>query len=612
LVAGLIALAVFGLFARASSEPFTGDEPHYVAYAANLAYDFDFEMSDAYTPERTAHFYPGLGPHTLEMRGPDGGSYSWHGPALPVLLAPAVRIFDFDLRAVRGTMMLLAAGLGAVMYSILQVLYPRRPFARWAGWAIATFSLPVLVYSAQIYPELPISLVIAIGVRLLLGKDVPRWRLYASATAASLTPWFGVRYSALGVALVVAVLARSVQDNAGPAPVPLRAQLAALTHPTSGVSRQRAIWRTAAPAIVPGMISFAVFTYTNWAWFNSVSPLAVWNAADTIAPNAESQYFEISYLYQYGVGNFFGRGTGLLVFAPAMLLAIIAIPLVIRRAGPVFGVLIALTVGGYALMVCAFGSQGFSPLTRYLVVLVPFAAVPIAELLASTRWLWRGATAGLAILGALIALYVPARYVNLYVASDQFPIVEDLEDMWPDTGPLGAAGFASAPSTLPAQTGDVETIGGTTLRVAREGSDDAGLISFGPYAGLDAGSYNGTVELGRGTTGPASVAITFRTIDGRELATAAVDGEDLPRGGELLPVDVPFVLPEDGIVEAQVFYDGSGTLYEGAISATQVAPLEDPSIYRDVGLAVLWGLLVLTSGLLLWHTAGTRRVVHRD
>jgi hypothetical protein len=53
-----------------------------------------------------------------------------------------------------------------------------------------------------------------------------------------------------------------------------------------------------------------------------------------------------------------------------------------------------------------------------------------------------------------------------------------------------------------------------------------------------------------------------------------------------------------------VFYDGTGTLFEGGVSAEQIAPLEDPSVYRDVDLAVLWGVLLLVAARLLWRSSG--------
>ena len=137
----------------------TGDEPHYLLVAESIAYDGDVELTNDYASRdrtlRILPFFP-LGPHlhAADYKG-SGELRPLHGVGLSALLAPAVALGG--VTGARLVMVLIAALLADQLYRLLRALGFRRRY-RALAWAAVVFCLPLLVFSSQIYPELPAAL----------------------------------------------------------------------------------------------------------------------------------------------------------------------------------------------------------------------------------------------------------------------------------------------------------------------------------------------------------------------------------------------------------------------------------------------------------------------
>jgi len=206
----LLPLVVYlAIMPWASSErPPDGDEPFYLLITHSLAYDLDAELTNNYEAEDSLAFIDrALEPQPHDPRGRDGELYSRHNVLLPAILAPAYRIGGkFGALSV---MCLFAAGLCWMTLRLARHQFGDKPGAVLIAYFILAFTSPLLLYSHQVWVEIPAALLLAMGLDASFGLDSVSARRPAAwlrlALPLLLLPLFKFRF--LVVALPVPPMA---------------------------------------------------------------------------------------------------------------------------------------------------------------------------------------------------------------------------------------------------------------------------------------------------------------------------------------------------------------------------------------------------------------------
>ena len=351
-----------------AARPPDGDEPYYLLIAESLISDLDVDLADEYAGET----WRKLGERRLEPQlgdpvGDEGELYSRHEPVLPLLLAPFWGAAG--LLGARFAMLLAAAALAAATAAAIVALGVRRRGALRA-WGLAAFAPPVLVFSHQIWVELPAALLVALALAVLgrarrAGWTVPR--AVAFALPLALLPLLKLRLLAVAVPLALLGFA--------------------------GAGARRGV-RLAAALAVLGMGAL-LFGINEAIWDN---PLRMYTLADLALFELPGSRFALG-----GVGLFFDIAFGLFAAAPLWLLIVRGGVAAAYRRGPVALALLAVVPYFVAVASRREWYGGWSPAFRYGVVALPALAAAVA--LACER---RPRPAARALLGALAALTVLA------------------------------------------------------------------------------------------------------------------------------------------------------------------------------------------------------------
>ncbi|MFN8644071.1 MAG: hypothetical protein U0802_21355 [Candidatus Binatia bacterium] len=364
----------------------SGDEPHYLVIAQSLWRDHDLKIENNHKQRDYAEYFGrDLDPHYL-TRGTDGEIYSVHPIGMPVLIAPLYAAGGYDL--VVATFIALAATAATLVW-------------RWAlattgalgtttlAWAAIVLSSPYLINAFTVYPEVPSALAVAIGLTLALRPrpDARPWHDLAIGCAAAALPWLSTKYAPMSAALVAVALGRRV--------FPLH-----LGETRAGLAG------AAARLLTPYAVSLA-------GWFAFFQ--AYWGKPWPSAPYGRLVQTELANTV-FGVpGLIFDQEYGILVYAPAYLLAGFGVWTMLRRPGPlrrlalelvlVFSGLIG-TVGAFRIWWGGSAAPGRPITSGLLVLLLPMAvqlgtAAPgSARRAAQHVLIWLGVALSLVVLGA--------------------------------------------------------------------------------------------------------------------------------------------------------------------------------------------------------------------
>ena len=352
----------------------TADEPQYLLSAISLVEDGDLDIADELAAERWRDFHEAQLPRQTEPR-PDGSELSPHDPLLPALLAPGVAVAQVvagdrqhaELAGARVVLALVAGALAAVMVRTAVVCLGVRRST--AVVVVGAFSLaaPLSTYGNQLYPELVSALSVAVCAAALLelaaAGEHRRWGpslLWTGAVVA--LPWLGVKYA--GVAAATALLGL-VLDR--------RHRVVALV----GLA-------------VAGVAYLVVHQRVYGGW-------TVYAAGDhfvggelTVVGNAPDHLGRTVRL----AGLLVDRHFGLLVWAPAFVLAVPAVGALLRRRDRTAAVLLAPLAAGWATATwIALTMHGWWWPGRQVVVVLPLAVLAVAafvdgERRAGARWVW--------------------------------------------------------------------------------------------------------------------------------------------------------------------------------------------------------------------------------
>jgi hypothetical protein len=551
-----------------------GDEPHYLLVAESIAYDGDVDLTNDYASRDRTLRVVNTFPLSHEVQAADytgsGKLRPAHGVGLSAFLAPAVALGG--LKGARLAMVLVAALLADQLYRLLRDLRLRRRY-RIAGWFAAVFCLPVLVFSNQIYPELPGALLVVVSLRIMIVGSSSPLALALGSTAAGALVWLHVRYSILSIAVLLGLALAAVRfrrreqvrtPQSGALSQRLRATGAAVIgYAVTAVKN----WRTVAlPILVPYALVLGFLAAEYQRWYGSPDPRTPYGAFSNTTVGSGG----LDFLYDYVLRDLLNPVVGWIPFAPVHWLGFAALGCLVFwfgwRAAACVGAAVA-----YELVVASAGpSVGWGFPARYPMIVIPLIAIPIALVIQevrAARVLFVPLLAG----SVLFAVAAIADFQGLYPIGDK-PRMFGLRTTaaaFPYTQPPQLpTSFAVIPGQAPHQTGHVsrETI------VAKMGRDRAGYLFWGPYAALKEGTYRATFPLavtGAGGRVPVATVEVTGSPPQKLFARKTVTAGEL-QGGRPKRVTVQFKTSGGYQMETRAFYNGIGTLRAGPVDVEPV------------------------------------------
>lgn len=343
-----------------------GDEPWYLLITHSLAYDFDAELTDNYAREDWRHFMNRpIQPQPGDPVGPKGQLYSRHNEALPLALVPAYRLGGKT--GALATMAALTAALAWFTLRLARRYVPDRPGETLAAWAIFAFAPPLLLYSSQVWVEVPATLLLVVALDRILGLDRRRRWDWAEWL------WIG-----LPVLLLPLIKMRLML---------LAVPLVALAWWHAGRPRK--------PILILGgllgVLGAGILLYNHRQYGN---PFKI-HTLEEIAPQRHTWLDYVN----GGLGLFWDTAFGLFGCAPLWMLLLPALLLLLARRSRLPVHLAVLVLPYLAIVVPRIEWYGgWSPPFRYALVALPLLALALVPLLERRG---PGARALLAGLGAL-------------------------------------------------------------------------------------------------------------------------------------------------------------------------------------------------------------------
>jgi hypothetical protein len=576
------AFAVYLLTYDAMNPVTTGDEPHYLLVAESIAFDGDIDLRNDYASRertlRVVNMFPLDYNVQAAVYKESGELRPLHGVGLSALLAPAVGVAG--LTGARVVMVLIAALLAHQLYFLLADLGLRRRY-RIAAWIAVAFCMPVLPFTSQVYPELPGALIVVFVLRIILRRNPSPWALAVGSLATATLFWLHVRYFPISFALL-AGLAYVATSETGAA-TPARRGLRERFKPHLVAARNR--WRTTTvPVLVPYALVLVSFVAAFQHWYGSPDPRTPYYAYSTTTLGGGG----LRALYDYGLHDLFNPLVGWIPFAPVHWLGLAALGCLVVWFGWPAAACIAVAAGYELILASSAPVGGWGLPARYLLIVIPLIAAPIAVAIQQIR-LARFVFVPL-LAGSLILTVAAVRdFQGLYPAGERQTIFgfRSIAPAFPVTlPPRPLTDFTLSPGQHPPQTGRVQG----SVVVAREGRDDRGFMLWGPFATLKTGAYQATFSLSAAGAGADAQVAVIEAIGGNDVVFAReiVSPRQLhPR--RLTEVDLPFATPGDFPIQTRLFYLGQGTLRVGPVQVRRIEPEGGPPArLRDWPLAFLW------------------------
>ena len=206
------ALAMLAAWGSPGRSLAAGDETHYLVLADGLVHDASLSPARAYVRAAEDGLQSGPPPVAERVLANNGvhlvhgphGWYSVHGVGLAALIAPAALVGDeFGARLV---MIAVGAAIVAIVWALAGLLVTSTN-ARLMAVVPLCISLPVVVSSTQIYPDLPGGALCLLGLLAVLWAEAGASlrRLVPCAAALALLPWLHLRFAVPAVVLVAAL-----------------------------------------------------------------------------------------------------------------------------------------------------------------------------------------------------------------------------------------------------------------------------------------------------------------------------------------------------------------------------------------------------------------------
>ena len=590
----------------------TGDEPHYLLVAESIAFDGDVDMRNDYASRertlRVVNVFPLDYNVQAAVYKESGELRPLHGVGLSALLAPAVGLWG--LTGARVVMVLIAALLAHQLYLLLADLGLRRRY-RIGAWVAVAFCMPVLPFVSQIYPELPGALLVVVVLRIILRGTPSPWALAFGSLASAALFWLHVRYLPISFALLAGLAYAATSDGregrAGPSRAGLRERVRSMGSDLRRrllVARRR--WRTTTlPILVPYALVFASFVALFQHWYGSPDPRTPYYAYSTTTLGGGG----LQAVYDYTLHDLFNPLVGWIPFAPVHWLGLAALGCVVVWFGWPAAAVIAVAAAYELSLASSAPVGGWGLPARYLLIVIPLVAVPIAVAIQQIR-LARFVFVPLLAGSLILAVAAVRDFSGLYPAGERQTILglRSIAPAFPVTlPPRPLTDFTLSPGQHPPQTGRVQ---GPAV-VAREGRDKRGFMLWGPFAPLKTGAYEATFSLSAAGVGPDAQVAVIEAIGGNDVVFAreiVSPKQLLPR--RLTEIDLTFATPGDFPVQTRLFYLGQGTVRAGPVQVRRIDPgggQPAPAHLRQWPLAFLWVGGTVLIGALFVQVMGPRR-----
>jgi hypothetical protein len=348
----------------------------------------------------------------------------------------------------------------------------------------------------------------------------------------------------------------------------------------------RARWRgVVLPVLVPFAVVLASIAVAFEHWYGSPDPRTPYYAYSTTTLGGGG----LQAVYDYVLHDLFNPLVGWIPFAPVHWLGLAALGCVVLWFGWPAAAAIAVAIGYEVALASSAPLGGWGLPARYLLIVIPLIAVPIAVVIQQIR-LARVVFVPL-LAGSLVLTVAGVRnFEGLYPAGERQHIwgLRSIAPAFPVTlPPLPPTSFLLSPGQARTQTGRVQ---GSEV-VARAGKDKPGFMLWGPYSPLKAGAYKATFSLSAtGVRRDAHVAV-IEVIGGadRVFVREFLKANQLQPGRRLTALRVSFATPGELPIQTRVFYQGQGTVRSGPVLVKRIEPEGGPAArLRDWPLAFLW------------------------
>lgn len=341
-----------------AERPPDGDEPWYLLITHSLAYDFDADLTNNYAQgDGKAFLARPLEPQPGDPKGRGGELYSRHNALLPLLLAPGYRLAG--LSGALLTMALLAATLAWQTLRLARHDFAARPGEALLAYGLLAFAPPLLLYSYQIWVEVPAALLALVAYDAILS--LKRRRLAGEGEGGA---W---DWAAIGFALVALPL--------------LKIRFMLLAAPLLLLAWWHA-GRPLKPALVLGLCLLLVgggILGFNQLKFDNPLKIHTWQ-------EVELNQYSVQQYFAGATGLFYDGAFGLFACAPLWMLLLPAALRLARQRHRLLADLLVF-VAPYAAIVMPRSEWygGWSPPFRYALVALPLLALLLIPLFSERR-----------------------------------------------------------------------------------------------------------------------------------------------------------------------------------------------------------------------------------
>ena len=332
-----------------------GDEPHYLLLTHSLAYDLETDLANNYTEEDSLTFMGrALEPQLGDPVGPNGEMYSRHNVLLPLALAPVYRLVGLG-----GVLVVMAALTAALVWATLGLAKAYGlldPVGTLWAYAIFAFTAPLILYSYQVWVEVPAALLTVLALTLILraaDEESHGWATWMRIGLPILAlPFLKIRFVLLAGSLVI------------------------LASWYAGGAKARR--RTALLLATLGGVTVSILLFNRLFFQNPLK----YHDIDGLRAYAQSP---LTYLQGF-LGLFYDCAFGLFAFAPIWLLILPAALLMGSRHRRIFTDSLLILIP-YLMLLAPRGEWfgGWSPPFRYGIIALPFLALWLIPLLSDRK-----------------------------------------------------------------------------------------------------------------------------------------------------------------------------------------------------------------------------------
>lgn len=423
----LVAYLLLTILTLRYVEPPTGDQPHYLLQTISLVEDGDLDLKNNYTtaasygqfsaPGRRREGFRGItvayhldpaGHVVVQGAGDAEAWYPKHGVGLPVLvipgwmignaLAPALLPLTADGGAGWPGAVLQMNVVGALLAVQIFLLAWDLAGSRRIAWAVTLAlagAVPLALLATMLFVETPGALALTYAFRHLMRLRLPTSgrRLALVGGAIGVLPWLNPRFILLAGCLgLLAAAAAWRQPRADRQAAAGRAPSRGVSGP-DGANGASSAWAALGRLSALPLLSGVAFVWYQVTHFGSATG-ATDQYEGFFVPALEGGQLAADWfaLLLATLGVLLDRQYGLLIYLPVAALAVVGLVALWRApAQRPIACALAVVVVPYVALTADFRVWwgGWTPPARYLAVMVPLLAAPLAASLAalrSVRW----------------------------------------------------------------------------------------------------------------------------------------------------------------------------------------------------------------------------------